>query len=502
MKNTLAAILALSALSVSAVDAESDTADAAPGKADTDDVIARVGDQTITFGEINVAINSSGIVGVSVPTLGSPDRDRARITLLDRFISANLLYLDARDQGVDKDPKYLRAVARFSDAMLAGLYRKKIQGGDIPVTEDEVQAYQRQHLDQDVEMTEDLHLQIEASLRRQKLHRRLAETLANLRDGVEVTVHPENLAVQGDSSRPDSTPMAEVGKETITWGDIGDRVIAAGKPTGPSDQLADPLSFEAQDQARRNVLEREVDLRVMRQKAMSAGLDQDPVYRRRVAEYQKTLLTNLHRQRLAAQMEPSDKELEAYYQANRNRFVVPEARKVQMVVVDTPEMAREVKAKLEAGELTMYVAARDYSTAVNAKRDLGEVGWLKRGEVVPALDEAIFALEPGKIGGPVETPAGWHLVSVLEVKDAEYTDFGDQKTRMRTRRTYLHAQLDAYTAKLRKIGSTVTIDQERLVQLAQQEANLVGALAKQAEAPGSTTHSRLRELQQLVMPRM
>ena len=41
----------------------------------------------------------------------------------------------------------------------------------------------------------------------------------------------------------------------------------------------------------------------------------------------------------------------------------------------------------------------------------------------------VFALDPDKMGGPVETPAGWHLVKVLEMNEAKYTDFTDETTR-------------------------------------------------------------------------
>ena len=88
-------------------------ADVEPQAAAVDDVIAKVGDQTITFSEINTALNSSAIVGLSIPALGTPQRDTARIILLDRFVSANLLYLDALKQGVDKDPGYQRRSTAF-----------------------------------------------------------------------------------------------------------------------------------------------------------------------------------------------------------------------------------------------------------------------------------------------------------------------------------------------------------------------------------------------------
>ena len=66
------------------------------------DVIARVGDQDISYGQINTMMNSSAVVGLSLPALGTPQRQKVRIMLLDKVISANLLYLDALKQGVDQ----------------------------------------------------------------------------------------------------------------------------------------------------------------------------------------------------------------------------------------------------------------------------------------------------------------------------------------------------------------------------------------------------------------
>jgi peptidyl-prolyl cis-trans isomerase C len=495
MKVLLAYFTALLLVPVCATGTVARAADTAPKtEVVVDDVIAKVGDQTITFGEINVALNSSAIVGVSIPALGTPERDTVRITLLDRFVSANLLYLDARKQGVDKDPGYQKAITRFSHAILAGLYRQRIQAGDIAITEEEVQAYYKQNVKPETELTDDLRLQIEATLRRQKLHERLETAKKTLRDDVKVVTHPENLALKDDANRADGTPLAEVGAETITWGQVSDRIIAAGKGA----TMADPSA--AEDQARRDALEREIDLRIMVQKAKAAGLENDPLYQTRMKEYQKTLLTNTYREQLVKKMEPSDQDLKAYYEANRNRFVVPEARKVQMVVVKTKEEAESLKGKIEAGEMTMYQAARDHSLAANAKQDLGEVGWVNRGETAPALDEAIFALGPGIIGGPVETPAGWHIVKVLEVNEARYTDFADEATQKLTRRQYLHEKLDAYTAELRKNQFPVEVYQDRLVQLAQQEADMVKSLAEKAQQPGSVTQQRIEEMQKLMKP--
>ena len=474
------------------------TADAAiaasDGSADTTaaelgDTIARVGDQAISFGEINTMLNSSAVVGLSIPALGTPERDTVRITLLDKFISANLLYLDALKQGIDKDPEYQREVARFSDAILAGRYRDTVLAGEAEVTEEQILAVFKQQAAPDAQLDEQTRMQIAMTLRKQQRQARMAAAQQGLRDGVEVKVHQDNLAISGDVERADRAPLAEVGGDTLTWGEIKDRIIRAGKGA----VMADPMAME--DEAREAALEREIDLRIMVQKARAAGLESDALYQRRLGEYKKTRLINLHRERLLKGMEPDDETLKAYYEENRSRFVLPEARKVQMVVLGSEDEAADLKDKIEAGEMTMYQAARDHSVAANAKQDLGEVGWVNQGEVVPALDEVIFALGPGAIGGPVETPAGWHLVTVQDVRDAERTEFDEAGTRKLVRRVYLNEKLAAYTVDLRKNDFPVEVYQDNLVRLAQQEADMAGALTEKAQQPGSVTQERIKELQ-------
>jgi peptidyl-prolyl cis-trans isomerase C len=468
----------------------------APGTTIDSDVIARVGDQSITFREINVAMNSSAIVGLSVPALGTPERDTARIVVLDRFVSANLLYLDALKQGTDQDPQYRRTISRFSNAILAGLYRKYIQAGEIPVSDEEVQAWFKENVKAGTELTDDVRLQIESRLRREKLHQRVAVAEETLRDGINIKVYEENLSSEGDATRADSAPLADVGDETITWGELKDRIIAAGKGATKTDALA----FESE--GRSKALENEIDVRIMVQKARAAGLEQDRLYKKRMGEYSKTLLTNLHRSKVAKSYEPTEQVLREWYDTNRDRFLIPEARKLQMVVVKDGKQAEDIKARIDAGEITLYEAARDFSIAADAGRNLGEVGWVNQGELAADLDNAVFMLGPGELSEPVESPAGWHIAKVLDVRDAKYTDFNEEETRKLVRRDYLKKKVDEYTAELRKSQFPVEVYQERLVALEQQEADMVKDLAAKSHEPGSVTEQRIKELNKLARPPM
>jgi hypothetical protein len=60
--------------------------------------------------------------------------------------------------------------------------------------------------------------------------------------------------------------------------------------------------------------------------------------------------------------------------------------------------------------------------------------------------------------------------------------------------------MDEYTVNLRKNDFTVEVYEDRIVQLAQQEADMVGQLVEQAQEPGSVTQQRLQELQEFLNP--
>ena len=51
-----------------------------PKAAEQGDIIARVDDQAISFNQLNTMLNSSAVVGVSVPALGTPERDTAPVS--------------------------------------------------------------------------------------------------------------------------------------------------------------------------------------------------------------------------------------------------------------------------------------------------------------------------------------------------------------------------------------------------------------------------------------
>ena len=174
-----------------------------------EDTIARVGDQIIRYSDIERMINSSTMVGIGMPAPGTPERNTLRITLLDKAISANLLYLDALDKKLDRRDAYKKDVRRFADAMLRSIYRQKYIIGKIEVSDQEVLDYYHKHMDKDTPFTADLGEAIRARLRKDRYTARLKDMRRIIRTGVKVAIDVDRLDPAGDEKRASDTVVAQ-----------------------------------------------------------------------------------------------------------------------------------------------------------------------------------------------------------------------------------------------------------------------------------------------------
>jgi parvulin-like peptidyl-prolyl isomerase len=127
------------------------------------------------------------------------------------------------------------------------------------------------------------------------------------------------------------------------------------------------------------------------------------------------------------------------------------------------------------------------------------MGWVSQGTGFKELDDFTFSLEPDVVGGPVESPAGWHLVKVLDVLDARYENIEAAETRKRTLRRYLKEKKDDYVVELRKNRYEVVVYDDELTRRFQKEADMIAELNKKAAQEGSTTEQRQEELQKYIV---
>jgi len=322
---------------------------------------------------------------------------------------------------------------------------------------------------------------IRSILRKERLKESKREMTQQLRRGHTIIINDAALEPAGEQERPDSQVVASIDDEPITWGEVKGRFLG-------------PVSSGSMDE-RRAAIEKVIDYRLIVQAAKAAGLDKDQQYRTKVAEFNKTRLINYHRQKLLAGMAPTDEEIARYYEEYADRIMIPEARKVQMLVVDTKEEAESIKQKIDSGELSMAKAVAQYSIVPDAKTNLGEIGWVNKGSGFPELDALTFSLDPNEIGGPVQSPAGWHLVLVLDQRDASHESLDSPGTKEKIRAGMVEDRLNKYTVDLRTSKYDVEVYNDVISELARNEAEWFRELSEKSDQSQEKLMEQIKGLQ-------
>ncbi|HQA48733.1 MAG TPA: peptidylprolyl isomerase [Bacillota bacterium] len=122
----------------------------------------------------------------------------------------------------------------------------------------------------------------------------------------------------------------------------------------------------------------------------------------------------------------TEEEMREYFEENKETFAVEEQVKASHILTETEEAAAEVKEKLDAGE-DFAELAKQYSIDEANKNYGGDLGIVKRGEMVPEFEEAAFSMEAGSISQPVKTQFGYHIIKVDDKKEAREADFEQSK---------------------------------------------------------------------------
>jgi parvulin-like peptidyl-prolyl isomerase len=88
--------------------------------------------------------------------------------------------------------------------------------------------------------------------------------------------------------------------------------------------------------------------------------------------------------------------------------------KASHILVDTKEEADAIKSRIDNGE-GFATMARKYSKCPSGELG-GDLGYFERGQMVPAFEDAAFALPVGKVSEPIKTQFGWHIIKVYDKK--------------------------------------------------------------------------------------
>ena len=137
----------------------------------------------------------------------------------------------------------------------------------------------------------------------------------------------------------------------------------------------------------------------------------------------------------------SDAEVSAFYNENKAEFIEPEKIRARHILIKLESGASD---EIRASALEQLSAIRqeivegaDFASLASEKSqgpsaaNGGDLGYFTRGQMVPAFEQAAFALAPGEVSEIVETRFGFHLIKLEDRKSAVLPEEKDLAERIR-----------------------------------------------------------------------
>jgi peptidyl-prolyl cis-trans isomerase SurA len=166
-----------------------------------------------------------------------------------------------------------------------------------------------------------------------------------------------------------------------------------------------------------------------------AGFQTPEEYRRwlsdqqRRAAFQNRLIEKLRNEGQLKPVAPTDKEMKQFFEDQKATLGTRPATVSFRQIVISPQPSPQAKArtKAQADSIVLELrrgadfamAARRFSQDPGSKEQGGSLNWFRRGVMVPEFERVAFALRPGMVSDPVESPFGYHIIQVERVQPAE-----------------------------------------------------------------------------------
>lgn len=247
--------------------------------------------------------------------------------------------------------------------------------------------------------------------------------------------------------------IATVNNEVITWSELRKGIELEGKEF--LNGLTDNEKEKKIKELEKIFLNRMVDMRLQIQEARKLGLDVSPSeandaiadikrkynltdeglveslkaegltldeYRAQLAE--QILLSKAVRYEIRNTILIPDKEIEAYYETNKEKYQREEKVRIRQIFFtvrdglqknEVEAKAEEVFQRIKNGEDFAKLAS-EYSEDVS-KEFGGDIGYVTRGSVLKEIEDVAFVLKIGEVSKPFWSPKGIHIIKLEDRKE-------------------------------------------------------------------------------------
>ena len=173
-------------------------------------------------------------------------------------------------------------------------------------------------------------------------------------------------------------------------------------------------------------------------------------------------IQELIEKQVAQKVDVSEEEARNYYDKHQSLFKQPKQVRARHILVkvgaqaDNSEKAKarqkleKAQERLKNGEAFTSLA-KEISECPSSKKG-GDLGYFSKGQMVKPFEEAAFTLEPGEVSDIVETRFGYHLIKLLDKKEASIVPYEEAEERLteQLKQQKIREKISEYVAGLKE----------------------------------------------------
>ncbi len=377
-------------------------------------VLVKVGTGRVTERQLEQAMQSAPFA-TQFPAMDEADQAYLRGDMLMRLARAEALYQEARDQGFEQKPQFKQEMEHFRTGLLAQRYSNNLHDEiSIPTAVSDA-------LQKDLHGNSDAQSAAHAAYIAKRFQALKRQRFEQLKQRYAVKTHYD--AIQ-KPYRSDAI-VAEGTGILIKYGDV----------TAPG-------QHEAMNAAE---LKSKTEQRLETLVFARAALDRNESVANQLDDYRRHLLIQMLLEEQQRHWIPDRQTLLDYFQRHPDLGYIPVQRRIGQIVVADRKQAEQLRKRIRAGESLFKLAAK-YSIDPYGRQHAGDMGWLRQGSGVAAIEQALQDLPDGEVSEIVETAKGFHLIIITARKAPERKDFAAVEDRVK--RALLSEKMDTYMTEL------------------------------------------------------
>ncbi|MDH4099332.1 MAG: peptidylprolyl isomerase [Nitrospirota bacterium] len=233
------------------------------------------------------------------------------------------------------------------------------------------------------------------------------------------------------------------------------------------------------DKGNRDFLDYLVIQELFYQEALKKGVDKQAEIRAKIDDMtRKVVLDTYLRGEIEKQAQVTEADAKAYFDGHPDEFKGQEEIKASHILVKSEEQANEVLAKIKKGE-AFDKLAKKFSQDPGSRNNGGDLGYFRKGQMVPEFEAAVVNAKTGEVSGPIKTQYGFHIIKVVDRRVGPNLEFEKiaPQLRINLARKKQKEIFDARVAELKKTAK-ITINEKEVTALPTGEASPHGLPAE------------------------